>query len=119
MAKVVHTALTLSVTLGNGITASSSHTIVTSAHITSNAESSTGFYCDAVAHMYLDKANFVAGSEPVDSFRFRFECIISGSMVDARTHLKTLTAVTGTSLPGVTGKMGKNRGFDFTRATDA
>jgi len=119
MAKVVHTALTLSVTLGNGIAASSSHTVIVSAHITTNSESSTGFYCNAVAHMYLDKANFVAGKEPVDSFRFRFECAISGSIVDARTHLKTLTSVTGTSLPGVTGKMGKSRGFDFTRATDA
>lgn len=114
-----HTALTLSVTLGNGIIARTSHTNITSAHVTRDSESSTGFYCNAVAHMYLAKANFSAGHEPVDSFRFKFECAISGSMVEARTHLKTLTSVVGTSLPGVSGKMGKNRGFDFTAATDA
>ena len=114
-----YTALTLNVTLGNGISARFSHTIINSAHVTRDSESSTGFYCNAVSHMYLDKPNFAAGSEPVDSFRFKFECDISGSMVAARTHLKTLTSVTGTSLPGVSGKMGKNRGFDFTSALDA
>ena len=119
MSKVVHTALTLNVTLGNGIVARFSHTNITSAHVTRDSESSTGFYCNAVAHMYLAKANFSAGNEPVDSFRFKFECTISGSMVEARTYLKTLTSVVGTSLPGVSGKMGKSRGFDFTAATDA
>ena len=109
--------LALDITTGSGVAIAGTFTEIASIVITRNSASSTGWYVDYTANMYATQALANAGSEPLDSFRWRLEH--DTSVRDSVTgiaigDLKLQTSLTGTSLLSGT----KSRAYDMTTAAD-
>jgi hypothetical protein len=116
-------ALQLNVTTGSGVPASASYTVVTRTNCFLDSDSSTGYYCDATANLYFSASAYSAGSEPLDTFNWRFEVVLNpadrpaGLLSQVEDNLITKTTVGGVALPGSTKNVHKTRSFNFTGAT--
>ena len=111
--------VTLNVTTGSGIALEATYTRIISINLTENSASSTGWYADVTANMYVSKTLYTEGAEPLDAFRWRYEhdpSVRESVSVLALANLQLKESVSGVSLPGVTGSVNKSRGYDFTES---